>query len=64
MAIAKVYIDFPKFTAEQVRERFMDSMEEDYLVIPDAFLHRKDDRYSLFVFRLDEVLDDEEISDL
>jgi hypothetical protein len=52
MAIAYVYIEFPNMTVDEVQEKYFDSMEVDYLVIPEEDLHRNEKG---FVFVLADI---------
>lgn len=60
MATAYVYLTFPGMTVDQVEEKFKDSMEVDYLVIPEELLDRNDKG---FIFVLDDIWEDDEKAD-
>lgn len=60
MATAYVYLTFPNMTVDEVEEKFKDSMEVDYLVIPEELLDRNDKG---FIFVLDDIWEDDEKAD-
>jgi len=65
MAVAKVYIRFNDMTADEVKEKFMDSMEHDFLILPASFLRSRIPEIGKspahereYIFLLDEVYDE------